>query len=162
MRQEVAGVGVVDQHGHRADHHGQVHKVLPAEATSDLGLVAGAAEHHRHVDGRVEEERPGLQGERGGDEEEEEEEEEEERRPGGGRRVSPGNGHVGSLLPGKEGGKNEGKGGEGGNERKESDSQTYKLLYFYDIFDIIHDNPSVHIHPPTPLSCSVSLADPFV
>ena len=48
--QQVTGVGVVDQHGHWADHHGHVHKVLPAETTSDLILVAGAAEHHRHVD----------------------------------------------------------------------------------------------------------------
>lgn len=119
MRQKVAGVGVVDQHGHRADHHGQVHKVLPAEATSDLGLVAGAAEHHRHVDGRVEEERPGLQGERGGDEEEE-----EERRPRGGRRVSPGNGHVGSLLPGKEGWKTEGKGRMRRRKGKEREQQS--------------------------------------
>lgn len=72
--EEVTGVGVVDQHGHRANHHGQVDKVLPAETTPDLRLVAGAAEHHRHVDGRVEQERPGQQGQRGGGEEEEEEE----------------------------------------------------------------------------------------
>lgn len=95
--QQVAGVGVIDQHGHWADHNGQVDKVFPAETTSDLILVAGATEHHRHIDGRVEEEWPGLQGERGGDEEQE-----EERRPRRGRRMSPGNDHVGGLLPGKD------------------------------------------------------------
>ncbi|TNN52723.1 hypothetical protein EYF80_037103 [Liparis tanakae] len=92
-RQQVPGVGVVDQHGHGADHDGQVHKVFPAETTFDLILVAGAAEHHGHVDGGVEEERPGLQRERRGGEEEEKEEQ-EERRPGRGRRMSPGNGHA--------------------------------------------------------------------
>lgn len=103
MCQKVAGVGVIDQHSYWADHHRQVNKILPAEATSDLGLVAGAAEHHRHVDGRVEQERPGLQGKRRGYKEEQEEEEEEEGRPRGGRRMSPGKGHIGSLLPVKEG-----------------------------------------------------------
>lgn len=98
--EEVAGVGVVDQHGHRADHHGQVDKVLPAEATPDFRLVAGAAEHHRHVDGRVEQERPGQQGQRGGGEEGEEEEEGRQR---GGRRMPPGKGHDGSLPPAEGG-----------------------------------------------------------
>lgn len=101
-RQQVAGVCVVDQHSHGADHHGQIDKVFPTETTSDLILVAGAAEHHCYVDGRVKEERPGVQGERGGDEEQKEEEEEEDRRPRRRGRMSPGYGHDGSLLPRKE------------------------------------------------------------
>lgn len=100
--QQITWVGVIDQHSHGADHYWQVDKVFPTKTTSDFILVAGAAEHHCHVDGRVEEERPGLKGERGGDEEEEKEEDDEERRPRTGRRVSPGSGHIGSLLPGKE------------------------------------------------------------
>lgn len=103
MCQQVAGVGVVDQHSYWADHHGQVDKVLPAETTSDFALVAGAAEHHRHVDGRVDEERPGLQQQRGADEEEEEEGKEEDGGPRRRRRMPLLNGHVGSLLPGEEG-----------------------------------------------------------
>lgn len=141
VRQKVAGVGVVDQHGHRADYHGQVHKVLPTETAADLGLVAGAAEHHRHVDGRVEQERPSLQGQRGGDEEEEREE--EEGRPGGGMGMSPGEGHVGSLLPAQE--------SEGGMGIQKRATVKHTSFFTYDILDIIHN-----------LLFCLSLSDPFV
>lgn len=43
--------------------------------------------------------------------------------------MSPGKGHVVSLLPGKEG-------KEGGRER-EKEKRIYKQLYFCDAFDII-------------------------
>lgn len=142
--QQVTRVGVIDQHRYRADHYGKVDKILSTETTSNLILVARAAEHHRDIDGRVQEERPSLQRKRGGDKEEKEEEKEEERGPGGRRRMSPGKGHAGRLLPGKEGGRRREK------EREESSSQIYKLLYFCDAFDIMPHDPSVHIHPLLP------------
>lgn len=155
MCQKVTRVGVIDQHSYWADHHRQVNKILPAEATSDLSLVAGAAEHHRHVDGRVEQERPGLQGKRRGHKEEQEEEEEEEGRPRGGRRMSPGRGHIGSLLPAKEGWEKRVREGEMMRERA---TVKHNLLYYYDIFDITGHNPSVHIVPLF-LSPGLSLYD---
>lgn len=92
--QQVTWVGVIDQHSHRADHHRQIDKVFPAESTPHFILVAGATENHRHINGRVEQQRPGLQW-LGGPEEEEEMKEQEWRR-------SPhGEGHVDSLVPGK-------------------------------------------------------------
>lgn len=132
--EKVTGIGVIDQHRHRADHYREVHKVFPAEATPDLGLVAGAAEHHRHVDGRVEEQRPGRQWEqRGG---EEDEEEEEEGRPRAGRMMSPGKCHGGSLVPAEE---EEDEEEEEGREKKpKDDKHTHKLLYWFASFYSSH------------------------